>query len=155
VPTVGTPTAAASELASILTGPGARVELAQRAADAIRRAGAFDWVGLYDVTPTTITAIAWTGREAPAFPSFPRTQGLNGAAVAARLPIVVNDVATDPRYLTTFARTGAEMIVPVTDDEGAAVGTIDVESARVGAFGPSELSLVEECARILRPLWLR
>ena len=91
--------------------------------------------------------------EAPAFPTFPRTRGLNGLAVATGRPVIANDVATHPRYLTTFAGTGAEMIVPVLDDAGTPVGTIDVESPRVGAFGAAEQALVVECARILRAWW--
>ena len=76
---------------------GDRRRTARAAAELIRTAGPYRWVGLYDVTPTTITAIAWTGSEAPAFPSFPITQGLNGAAVATRAPVIVQDVTRDSR----------------------------------------------------------
>src|SRR2546425_163597 len=124
----------ARPLTTILTGPGTREERAARAAETVRRAGGFGWVGLYDVTPTTIAAIAWTGVEAPTYPAFPRSQGLNGIAVSTKRPVIANDVAKHPAYLTTFAATGAEMIVPVLDPSGAAVGTIDVESPTVGAF---------------------
>jgi putative methionine-R-sulfoxide reductase with GAF domain len=141
------------ELQRCVAAPAARAERAQRAAVLVQQRGAFHWVGLYDVTPTEIRAIAWTGPTGPAYPSFPRTQGLNGAAVAAGAPVVANDVARDPRYLTTFTTTGAEMIVPVMDDAGTVVGTVDVESDRTGAFGPSEQALVERCAEALRPLW--
>jgi putative methionine-R-sulfoxide reductase with GAF domain len=72
-------------LESLLSG-GSRIAQAGAAAELIRQAGAFRWVGLYDVTPTEIRAIAWTGTQAPAFPTFPRSQGLNGAAVATQPP---------------------------------------------------------------------
>src|SRR5262245_20106782 len=140
-------------LSACLDADDSRAERARRAAEAICDGGEFDWVGLYDVLPDRIAAIAWSGLEAPAFPVFPRTQGLNGAAVADRAPVVANDVSHDPRYLTTFERTGAEMIVPVLDEHGVVVGTIDVESARVGAFGPEEQAFVKQCAVLLRPLW--
>jgi len=90
-------------------------------------------VGLYDVTATEIRAIAWTGAVAPAFPNFPRSQGLNGAAVTSGQPVIAQDVARDPRWLTTFNTSKAEAIFPVTL-HGTIVGTIDVESDRVGAF---------------------
>jgi L-methionine (R)-S-oxide reductase len=141
------------ELERMLRAGGTRVERARKAADAIRRAGGFHWVGLYDLTPTEITVLAWTGTEAPAFLRFPRDQGLNGAAVATRETVVANDVARDPRYLTTFGGTGAEMVVPVRDAAGVVVGTIDVESPHAGAFGPSEQAFVERCAPALLPLW--
>jgi GAF domain-containing protein len=137
-----------------LLNAGSRGEQAGAAAEVIRQAGGFRWVGLYDVKATVIQAIAWTGTQAPAFPTFPRTQGLNGAAVASRAPVVVPDVAQDPRYLTAFASTGSEMIVPVLVGNPPEVrGTIDVESERVNAFGPADLHLVEACAEVLRPLW--
>ena len=44
---------------------------------------------------------------------FSRGQGLNGAAVSAGCPVVINDVRNDRRYLTTFGTTLAEAIVPV------------------------------------------
>jgi L-methionine (R)-S-oxide reductase len=141
------------ELDDVVRAIGTRVERARRVAEAIRRAGEFHWVGLYDVMDSEIAAIAWTGTEAPAFPRFPRDQGLNGAAVASGETVVANDVANDPRYLTTFGGTGAEMIVPVRDSAGRVVGTIDVESPRAGAFGPRERALVERCAVVLLPLW--
>ena len=100
---------------------------ARQAADLIRAARSYHWVGLYDETPTEITAIGWTCSDPPAFPTFPRTHGLNGAAVAARAPVIVQDVTRDERYLTTFGATRAEAIFPVTAPEGGQIlGTLDV-----------------------------
>ena len=127
---------------------------ARQAAELIRDAGSYRWVGLYDVTATEIVAIAWTGSAAPAFPTFPVTQGLNGAAVAAREPIVIQDVTQDPRYLTTFGGTRAEAIFPVAAREGGPiVGTIDVESDRPNSFTPDDERFLRSCAKALAPLW--
>lgn len=109
-------------------------------------------MGLYDVTPTEIRAIAWTGTVAPAFPSFPRSQGLNGAAVSSGQPLIVQDVARDPRWLTTFGTSKAEAIFPVTL-HGAIVGTIDVESDRVGAFTNEDEDFLRGAAAVIQPLW--
>src|SRR5262249_23078498 len=80
---------------------------AGRAAECIRAARGYRWVGLYDVRTSHIIAIAWTGSTAPAHPSFPRSQGLNGVAVRTGSRIVVQDVREDGRYLTTFGTTRA------------------------------------------------
>src|SRR5438067_2532497 len=82
-----------------------RTNRAKDAAECIRLGRNFHWVGLYDVTSSEIRAIAWTGVTPPAYPTFPRTQGLNGAAVAEGRPVIINDVRKDPRYLTTFGAT--------------------------------------------------
>ena len=132
---------------------GNRQGVAREAADLIRQAGGYRWVGLYDVSETEVAAIAWTGEIAPAFPRFPRTQGLNGAAVAAGDVVISQDVARDPRYLTAFATTGSEAIVPVLTDDQQIVGTIDVESDRLNAFSPEDEAFLRRCALTLAPLW--
>ncbi len=131
-----------------------RQEVAREAADLIRQAGRYRWVGLYDVTETEVAALAWTGEIAPAFPRFPRTQGLSGAAVAAGDVVISQDVARDPRYLTAFATTGSEAIVPVLTGNRQVVGTIDVESDRLNAFSAEDEVFLRRCALALAPLWV-
>jgi len=71
------------------------------------------------------------GLGPPAFMAFPVTAGLTGEAIRSRNTVVANDVSKDSRYLTSFASTRAEIIVPVLDATGSSVvGTIDVESDR-------------------------
>lgn len=141
-----------AEFLTILGSPLARIAKARALAQALQQARAYHWVGLYDVTPTQIRAIAWTGDAAPAFPGFPRSQGLSGVAVASGQPLVVQDVTRDPRWLTTFSTSKAEAIFPVAL-QGAIVGTIDVESERVGAFTKADEKFLTEAAELLRPLW--
>ena len=129
-----------------------RVAKARAVAEALQHAGGYHWVGLYDVNATHIRAIAWTGAVAPAFPSFLRSQGLNGAAVASGQALVVQDVTRDSRWLTTFGTSKAEAIFPVTL-HGVVVGTIDVESDRVGAFTAADEGLLRRAAEVLQPLW--
>lgn len=131
------------------------VDVWREVAELILRSGDYRWVGLYEVTETEIGAIVWTGTAAPAFPRFPRDQGLNGVAVATTEAVVSQDVANDPRYLTAFANTGSEAIFPVVADTGEVIGTIDVESDRPNAFSPGDEQFLRACAIALRPLWQR
>jgi len=144
--------AAIDRLVATAARPGPRAARAKEAAEQIRIGRGFHWVGLYDVSASEIRAIAWTGEAAPAFPPFPITQGLNGAAVAAGQAVICNDVRNDPRYLTTFGATRAEAIVPVRSRRRI-VGTIDVESERVNAFSPEDEHFLVMCAAALEPLW--
>ena len=123
-----------ARLEAIARASGDRRGKAREAAECIRAARGYHWVGLYDVTPSHITAIAWTGPNAPAHPTFPRAQGLNGVAVRTGAAVVVQDIRKDPRYLTTFGVTLAEAVFPVVAGEHGVVGTIDVESDQVDAF---------------------
>jgi len=128
---------------------------ALQAAELIRQVRSYRWVGLYDVSPSEIAAIAWTGTTAPAYPRFPVTQGLSGAAVATRRPVIVQDVTRDPRYLTAFGSTRSEAIFPVAiSEDGRIVGTIDVESDRINAFGAEDEAFLGGCAQMLTPIWI-
>ena len=129
-----------------------RANRAKEAVEHIQLARNFHWVGVYDVTSSEICAIAWTGMIPPAFPKFPKTQGLNGAAVAQGCAVIINDVRKDPRYLTTFGATLAEAVVPVRFGDRV-VGTIDVESDRLNAFTAHDEHFLQQCAVALAPLW--
>ena len=144
------------QLRSIIGSPDDRTPRAHRAAEAIRDARGYRWVGLYDVTATEIIAVGWSGAVAPAFPRFPRDRGLNGVAVRSARSVVVQDVSVDPRYLTTFESTCAEAIFPVVSSStGEVIGTIDAESDRANAFSPDDDAFLSACASVLLPLWLR
>ena len=144
------------QLQQIAAGAGSRSDKARRAAAVIRVAGGYRWVGLYDVGQETISVLGWDGPDPPAYPSFPVTQGLNGAAVASGQPVVVQDVTRDSRYLTTLGSTRAEMIMPVRATRGGAVlGTIDAESDRANPFSERDGELLGACAGALAGLWGR
>lgn len=137
----------------ILASSMSRPAKARRLAQLVQQECGFHWVGLYDVSATEISAIAWTGEIPPAFPTFPINKGINGAAVEERRPVVVQDVTKDARYLTTFGDSKAEAIFPVLSREGRVIGTIDVESDRVNAFGTEQEAFLAMCAALLTPLW--
>ena len=64
------------------------------------------------------------------------------------------EVSADPRYLTAFATTRSEIIVPVFDRaQTSVVGTIVVESEGPNAFSKDVQDLLEACSDVIRPLW--
>lgn len=119
-----------------------RAQKARAIAAEIRSRGVYRWVGIYAVLPSEISVLGWDGPGPPAHPRFPRDRGLCGAAAASGKTVVVDDVAADPRYLTTFGSTRSEMVVPVAD-AGEVVGLIDVESDQVAAFDECDRAAVE------------
>jgi L-methionine (R)-S-oxide reductase len=123
-----------------------------RAAEEIRKAGDYRWVGIYEVGLEEISVVAWSGPEAPSHPRFPKDRGLCGAAAASGKRVLVPDVTKDPRYLTTLGSTRSEMIVPVKW-EGQVVALIDVESEHVDAFTPQDVQLLEAFAAPLAGLF--
>lgn len=136
-----------NEIDMAMVSGGGRDAVAKRVAEIIRAAGRYRWVGIYEVVESEIVAIGWTGTETPGYLRFPVTRGLTGAAVTSRAPVVVSDVTKDSRYLTAFSHTRSEMIVPVSDEFGMVIGTIDAESERMNAFSEQDVRLVEQCAK--------
>jgi L-methionine (R)-S-oxide reductase len=144
------------ELQRILALNEERLTTAKRIAEAIREAGAYRWVGIYDVNvrPGMVANIAWSGPNAPAHPIFPITKGLTSRAITSRKTVNVGDVTNDSSYLTALDSTRAELIVPILDDTGDhVIGTIDVESEHLNAFDSKAQALLEESANVLRKFW--
>jgi L-methionine (R)-S-oxide reductase len=140
-------------LPPIVAGDQTRAVKAARVADIIRQAGPYRWVGLYDVSQSEISVFAWSGEQAPTYPRFPVTRGLGGVAASTGQSVVVGDVRKDPHYLTTFSSTRSEMVVPITGLDGSIVGLVDVESELVHAFSERDRQGLEQCARVLAPLF--
>jgi L-methionine (R)-S-oxide reductase len=141
-------------LARAADGGAPREARARDAAEIVRDARGFRWVGIYDVGDDEIVLVGHTGDTPPSHRCFPVTQGLSGEAVRTRASVVSNDVARDPRYLTAFESTGSEAIVPILGAEsGIVIGTLDAESDRVDAFSSDDVDFLEACAAVLRPLY--
>jgi putative methionine-R-sulfoxide reductase with GAF domain len=141
----------AAKVRSILGRELTRAEAARQVTDAIH-AGGFRWVGVYEVTPTEVVNLAWSGPAGPAHPTFPIDQGLTAEAVGTGRSVVCNDVAADPRYLTALESTGSEIIVPIVA-AGRVAGTLDVESERLDAFDDEVRLSLERVAAALPPLY--
>ncbi len=133
-----------------------RQRKAEKVAEAIRKAGHYRWVGIYEVDAKDIALVGWNGRGEPAYPHFPASKGLCGSAVASRKTVLVGDVTKDPRYLTTFGNTQSEIVVPVLDPQTSAVlALIDVESEKLNAFTSEDQHMLENCTAAITKLMNR
>jgi sigma-B regulation protein RsbU (phosphoserine phosphatase) len=68
-------------------------------------------------------------------------EGIVGTAAQTREPILVPDVRTDPRYLSTSDAVRCELSVPMTARKRL-IGVIDVQSAQPGAYTDYHRSLL-------------
>jgi L-methionine (R)-S-oxide reductase len=118
-------------------------------AEMIRAACDYRFVGIYKIVRDEFVIQAKTGECPPAYPRFPVTQGLAGAALEAKQAIMVADVHKDPRYLPTFGSTQSEIVVPVITEAGKVVGLIDVESEKLNAFTENDRDFLEHAAFLI------
>lgn len=144
-----------NQIAVVANGPGSRDEQAAAICRAIATAAGYDFVALYDVLSEEIVVVGWSGNTPPMHPRFSRASGLSGAVAQSGETQMAGDVAKDERYITAFAATRAEMVVPVIDPATReVVGTIDVASERSDAFGNEDRELIEDCGREIVGLWM-
>ena len=134
--------------AFVLAGARKPEQLAE-VAEMIRAACGYRWVGIYKIVRGDFVIVAKTGECPPAYPRFPITQGLAGAAVEAKEAIMVGDVHKDARYLPTFGSTNSEIVVPVMTESGKVVGLIDVESEKLDAFTEDDRDFLEHTAFLI------
>jgi len=129
-------------LAAVADTEAPREDRARAAAEIVRGARDYRWVGIYDVGDDEIGAIGYTGSDAPARLRSDVTLGLSGEAVRTRRTVVKS------------ASAPSEAIVPILGPEsGVVIGTLDVESDRSGAFTSEDVAFLEDCAAVLRPLF--
>jgi putative methionine-R-sulfoxide reductase with GAF domain len=133
---------ALGSIRAIVTAGGCRIKRARKLAEVVRGPRNYRWTGVYDVGKETVSIIAYSGPGAPAYPSFPTSKRLTGAAIREKATIVVADVTKDPRYLTAFGTTLSEIIVPVLDPH---CGEVDVESEHADAFSGGDQQLLVCC----------
>jgi len=113
----------------------------------------FDWVGFYMIEkglpgedPVLVLG-PYVGAATP-HKRIPLNQGICGAAASSGQTLVVDDVASDPRYLACSLETRSEIVVPVIV-RGKVVGELDIDSHTPAAFGEDDRKLVEHCADLV------
>ncbi len=83
-------------------------------------------------------------------------QGITGWVAATGMPLLVNDVRKDSRYVTIRSRVRSELACPLEID-GHLRGVINVDSDRVSAFSPLHQEVLTElaalAARIIDSTW--
>lgn len=125
---------------------------AQRAVEQLHeRLPHYDWIGIYWVDGSDLVLGPWVGPEATEHTRIPIGTGVCGAAAASGQTEIVPDVDADPRYLSCFASTKSEIVVPIFH-ENEVVGEIDVDGSDLEAFDQADARFLEEVAALLAPL---
>ena len=113
------------KLAQTVDSESPRDERAAAAAEIVRSARGYRWVGIHDVGDDDITLIGEAGSRA--VEEAIRTQATIGTA---------------------------STIVPILGAESAIViGTLEAQSDRADALERDDVAFLEECASVLRPLY--
>ena len=111
----------------------------------------YNWVGFYLLEPSTRELVLgpFVGAPTP-HTRIPLDRGICGAAAASGETVVVDDVHSDPRYLSCSLETKSEIVVPLQAD-GRILGELDIDSHSPSAFTADDHALLEQVARQLAP----
>jgi len=112
-----------------------------------------DYTGvyLYALEGDTLVLKAFHGRVTE-HTRIPSGQGICGASVQTRAPVIVEDVAGDPRYLACNLETRSEIVFPIIRGD-AYLAQIDVDSDARAAFGAEDEAFLRQVAKLLEPLF--
>jgi phosphoserine phosphatase RsbU/P len=72
-------------------------------------------------------------------------QGLVGAAITSQMPLLVNDVASDPRYLPVVAGMSSELVVPLLHKKRP-IGALNILSRHRDQFTAPDVVLLRQFA---------
>ena len=137
------------EIGAFALASGCTKKSIKQVAEMIRTARDYRFIAIYKIVNDEFVILAGTGKEPPAYPRFPITQGLCGAALESGKAIVVGDVHKDKRYLPTFHTTQSEIIVPMRNEQRHIVGMLDAESDKMNAFGNEDKQFLERAAGLI------
>ena len=121
----------------------------KQVAEMIQAARDYRFIAIYKIVKNEFVIMAGTGDEPSAYPRFPTTQGLCGAALESGKSIVVGDVSKDKRYLPAFHTTRSEIIVPMKNEHKHIVGMLDAESDKLNAFRDEDKQFLERAAGLI------
>jgi putative methionine-R-sulfoxide reductase with GAF domain len=126
--------------------------LMQEAAEAIQARMNHSYVAVVVLDDEGVLVGRWAGRPGVGRRSAGRAQGpaggVIGRALRKRAPQVVADVSKDPDYHPDVPGTHSEMVIPLLE-AGAAVGAIDFQTERAGAFDLDAVAVGETLAEFL------
>jgi len=111
----------------------------------------YNWAGFYmlekDAGEDLLVLGPFRGAVTP-HTRIPLNQGICGAAASRGETVVVDDVASDPRYLACSLETKSEIVVPIFV-RGKVVGELDIDSHVPVAFGGEDRQLCEHAAALV------
>jgi|SRR6185369_13466282 L-methionine (R)-S-oxide reductase len=117
-----------------------------------RHMSKYNWVGFYMIDRSESGApVLVLGPYIGATTThtrIPLNQGICGAAASSGNTLIVDDVHSDPRYLSCSIETKSEIVVPVRV-HGEVVGELDIDSHSAAAFNSEDRSLCELAAALV------
>ena len=108
----------------------------------------FFWTGFYLLNKENTLQLG-PFQGTPACYNIPVGKGVCGTAFAERRTLVVPDVEQFAGHIACSSLSRSEIVVPIYNKEGEAVGVLDIDSTQLNAFDDIDAQYLEQTMRIL------
>ena len=108
----------------------------------------FFWTGFYFLNKENTLRLG-PFQGTPACYNIPVGKGVCGTAFAERRTLVVPDVEQFAGHIACSSLSRSEIVVPIYNKEGEAVGVLDIDSTQLNAFDDIDAQYLEQAMRIL------
>ena len=140
------------QVESLLEGENNTVGQLANAAALLHETMGWWWTGFYLVNGDTLQLGPFQGPVACY--NIKRGRGVCGTAWEQDRTIVVPDVEQFPGHIACSSESRSEIVVPLHDDSGNAVGVLDIDSKELATFDDEDARWLEEIARVIsRHVW--
>ena len=109
------------------------------------------WTGFYFLRSEDLVVEAYQGPVACLV--LERHVGVCWAGIDRNETLLVNDVESFPGHIACDERSRSEIVVPVRDAEGRAIGVLDIDSHLADHFAEAHRDGYERIIRMLETRW--
>jgi GAF domain-containing protein len=122
----------------------------ERTVEILKEIQNYNWVGIYLVEGEDLVLKHFLGKPTE-HTKIKVGHGICGAAVVDEQTIIVDDVASDDRYIACSAETKSEIVIPIWSSDRI-IGEIDIDSDIPCAFDSEDQRMLEMVADIIGDL---
>lgn len=108
----------------------------------------YSWIGIYAVKGKNLILGSWRGKQATEHTKIPLGKGICGSAARTGMIELISDVSSEKRYLSCFASTRSEIVVPIKKGRKI-IGEIDIDSDIPSAFDRQDAIFLKKIADML------
>ncbi len=113
----------------------------------LRKIPGYDWTGIYVVKGGKLVLVSYDGEKTD-HDVISLGDGLCSLAIVRNDVVNEFDVRSNDKYLACFPSTRSELVVPIRF-EGKAIGELDIDSDKTGAFSDRDEKFLLEVGEMI------
>ena len=108
----------------------------------------FFWTGFYLLQDEKLQVASYQGSLACI--DLKKDTGVCWAGINTKQPLVVGNVHEFPGHIACDSRSASEIVIPVYNQKGIAVGVLDVDSSELNSFDEVDAEWLEKIVKLVK-----